>query len=504
MFRRVLVANRGEIALRVIRACRELGIEAVAVHSEEDRRAPHAAAADVAVPIGAASAYLDAEAIVGAAAAARADAVHPGYGFLSENAAFAARCREAGLAFIGPTPEAIAAMGSKVAARAHAVAAGLPVVPGETPGQDAKAMADAARRLGYPVLVKASAGGGGKGMRVVTAPGDLAHAVEAARHEAGAAFGDATLYLERLLHRPRHVEVQVFGDAHGRVVHLFERDCSIQRRHQKIIEESPSPALPEAVRGRMGEAAVRLAQQIGYQGAGTVEFLLEADPAGGEPRFYFLEMNTRLQVEHPVTEAVVGVDLVHAQLVVAAGGKLPWRQEDLRQRGHAIECRIYAEDPAAGFLPQAGRLVAYREPSAPGVRIDSGVVEGSEVGVEYDPLLAKLVAHGETREAARRRALAALRRYVVLGIRTNIPFLARLLEHPRFADATIDTGFLDEHDDLARDRPSAGALEAALAAAAVHDAEGAAAGALGERPGGRPEADADPWERLARWGRVNA
>ena len=494
MFRRVLVANRGEIAVRVMRGCRELAIETVAVFSEEDRAAPHAAAADWAVAIGAPAAYLDGTGLIRAALEAGADAVHPGYGFLAENAEFAASCAEAGLVFIGPPPRAIADMGSKIASRAHAAAAGVPVVPGETPGQDAGAIAAAAERLGYPVLVKASAGGGGKGMRVVRAPGELARAVEGARHEAGAAFGDATLYLERLLHRPRHVEVQVFGDAHGSVVHLFERDCSIQRRHQKIVEESPSPALPGPLRERMGDAAVRIARRIGYQNAGTVEFLLET--AGGEPRFYFLEMNTRLQVEHPVTEAVVGVDLVHAQLAVAAGEPLPWRQQDLAQRGHAIECRVYAEDPSAGFLPQAGRLAAYREPVAPGVRIDSGVVEGGEVSLYYDPLLAKLVAHGETREVARRRAVAALRRYAVLGIRTNVPFLVRLLEHPRFRDATIDTGFLDEHEELAGDPEAPASLAAALAAAAVHDAG---------RPieeAGRAPAQADPWDRLSRWGRV--
>jgi acetyl-CoA carboxylase biotin carboxylase subunit len=501
VFRRVLVANRGEIALRVARACRELRIETVAVYSEDDRSSPHVAAADLALPIGRASGYLDAEALVAAAVASGADAVHPGYGFLAENAGFAGSCVDAGLTFIGPPPGAIADMGSKIASRAHAAAAGVAVVPGETPAQDAGAIAEAAGRLGYPVLVKASAGGGGKGMRVVREPGALARAVEEARHEAGAAFNDATLYLERLLHRPRHIEVQVFGDAHGHVVHLFERDCSIQRRYQKIVEESPSPALPGTLRARMGEAAVRLARQIGYRSAGTVEFLLEAGSGDEGPRFYFLEMNTRLQVEHPVTEAVVGVDLVQAQIAVAAGEPLPWRQEELVQRGHAIECRVYAEDPAAGFLPQAGRLSVYREPAAPGVRIDSGVVEGSVVGVDYDPLLAKLVAQGETREAARRRAVAALRRYVILGIRTNIPFLVRLLEHPRFRDATIDTGFLDEHDELARDPETSGSLAAALAAAAVHDPE--AVDAAGATPGiASPRHEPDPWDRLPRWGRV--
>ena len=493
MFRRVLVANRGEIAIRVIRACRELGIQSVAVYTDVDRAAPHAAAADLALPVGAPPAYLDGPALVRAAVSAGADAVHPGYGFLAENAAFAAACADAGLAFIGPPPRAIADMGSKIASRAHAAAAGVSVVPGEAPGQDLPDIAGAASRVGYPVLVKASAGGGGKGMRVVREPRELAEAVQGARNEAGAAFGDATLYLERLLQRPRHVEVQVFGDAHGQVVHLFERDCSIQRRHQKIVEESPSPALPPALRWQMGEAAARIARQIGYRSAGTVEFLVEAGDEG--PRFYFLEMNTRLQVEHPVTEAVLGVDLVHAQIRVAAGEPLPWRQEDLVQRGHAIECRIYAEDPEAGFLPQAGRLAIYREPAAPGVRVDSGAAEGGEVSVYYDPLLAKLIAHGETRESARLRALAALRRYAILGIRTNVPFLVRVLEHPAFRAAAIDTGFLDQHEELARPPEHPPAIAAAVAAAAVHDAparvEAAAAGT----------GAADPWDRLSRWGR---
>ncbi len=497
MFRRVLVANRGEIALRVMRACRELGVETLAVYSDEDRFAPHVAAADHAIGIGSASSYLDQATLLRTALDEGADAIHPGYGFLAENAGFAAACEQAGLIFIGPPPRAIAEMGSKIASRAHAAAAGVMVVPGEIPGHEPAAISAAADRLGYPVLVKASAGGGGKGMRIVREPGELARAVASARHEAGAAFGDTTLYLERLLHRPRHVEVQVFGDAHGHVVHLFERDCSIQRRHQKIVEESPSPGLPGALRTRMGEAAVRLARHIGYRSAGTIEFLLE-DAGTGEPRFYFLEMNTRLQVEHPVTEAVVGVDLVQAQIRVAAGEPLPWSQEQLTLRGHAIECRVYAEDPAAGFLPQAGRLAVYREPVSPGIRIDSGVTEGTEVGVSYDPLLAKLVALAETREAARCRAVAALRRYAILGIRTNIPFLVRVLEHPRFRAATIDTGFLDEHDELAADTEDPEALTAALAAAAVHDP-----GLQPPRAGAPTAREADPWDRLTRWGRVS-
>ena len=497
MFQRLLIANRGEIAIRIVRACRELGVATVAVYSAVDANAAHVAAADRAEPIGAdgPDGYLDVTAIIDAARRTGAEAVHPGYGFLAENAGLAAACADAGLAFVGPTADVIARMGSKIEARRHAVAAGLPVVPGETPAQDPASMKEAAARLRYPLLVKATAGGGGKGMRLVRKPAELAEAIAAARHEATTAFGDGTLYLEHLLERPRHVEVQVFGDAHGDTVHLFERDCSAQRRHQKVIEESPSPALSPALRERMGRAAAALARHIGYRNAGTVEFLLEG--RGDEARFYFLEMNTRLQVEHPVTEAVTGVDLVHAQLRVAAGEPLPWRQEDLRQSGHAIECRVYAEDPETSFLPQAGKLAVYREPQAPGLRIDSGVVEGGEVSLHYDPLLAKLVACGESREVARRRALAALRRYAVLGIKTNIPFLARVLEHAAFRDGSIDTGFLDAEGAAltGRQAPDLRRLMAAAAAAAAHGSR-----RHGPDPDSGPPAP-DPWTMLGAWGR---
>jgi acetyl-CoA carboxylase biotin carboxylase subunit len=496
MIRRLLIANRGEIAVRVIRACRELGIETVAVYSVADERALHVALADSAVAIGAApsaESYLSIGRIIDAARSSGADAVHPGYGFLAENAGFAAACAEAGLVFVGPTPAVIEQMGSKIEARARAAAVGLPVVPGEAPAsQDDDALRDAARRIGVPLLVKAAAGGGGKGMRTVRDFGQLADAVASARHEAQAAFGDPTLYLERLLERPRHVEIQVFADRQGNAVHLFERDCSVQRRHQKIIEESPSPEIGDTLRRRMGEAAVSLVREIGYTNAGTVEFLVEGH--GHEARFYFLEMNTRLQVEHPVTEMVVGVDIVHAQLHVASGEPLPWRAERLAQRGHAIECRIYAEDPASGFLPQAGPLLLYREPQGPGIRVDSGVVEGGEIGIDYDPMIAKLVAWGETREMARRRLIAALRRYPILGIRTNVPFLIRVLEHPRFGDGTIDTGFFDDEGrDLCETKPGRSVLLAALAAAAADD---------GEQPGRGDAASVapnDPWSRLAGW-----
>ncbi len=364
MLQRILIANRGEIAVRVIRACREAGIESVAVYSDADARALHASVADYAVRIGPAApsaSYLSVEAILAAARETKADAIHPGYGFLSENAAFARACEEAGIVFIGPPADAIERMGSKIAAREIAHRAEVPVVPGFVPAdQSDSAIAGAARTIGFPILLKPSAGGGGIGMKVVRDEGALIPAIAQARREAAAAFGDDTLYVERLLERPRHVEIQVMADAHGHVVHLFERECSIQRRHQKIVEETPSPALTPALRARMGEAAVRAARAAGYQNAGTVEFLL--DGTGDEASFYFLEMNTRLQVEHPVTEQVTGVDLVRAQIAVASGEPLPWVQADLAQRGHAIEARIYAEDPAQDDLPQAGPLLLYREP----------------------------------------------------------------------------------------------------------------------------------------------
>ena len=496
MLKRLLIANRGEIAVRIMRACRELGIETVAVYSDADARAPHVLAADKAVRIGPAApreSYLNTEAIFDAVRATGADAVHPGYGFLSERAFFARACEEQGLIFVGPPSDAIERMGSKIGARRLMQAAGVPVVPGETPTDESDAaLVDAAERVGYPVLIKPSAGGGGIGMKVVRDPSAMTEAVAAARREAQASFGDGTVYVERLVDRPRHIEIQVFADAHGQAVHLFERECSMQRRHQKIIEESPSPALTPAVRARMGAAAVAAAQAAGYRNAGTVEFLLEG--SGDEARFYFLEMNTRLQVEHPVTEAVTGMDLVHAQLRVASGEPLPWSQEELSQRGHAIECRIYAEDPAQGFLPQAGRLLLYREPQGPGIRVDSGVVEGGEIPVHYDPMVAKLIVSGETREVTRRRALDALRRYHVLGVRTNIPFLITLLEHPRFIDGAIDTGFLDREGDEVRQRMDLDVPLAGFAAAAMHRPSRVAAHA-----GAAAHVAADPFTTLTGW-----
>jgi acetyl-CoA carboxylase biotin carboxylase subunit len=495
--RRLLIANRGEIAIRIARAGRELGIETVAIYSDADVDSPHVAAADRAIRVGGAppaESYLNIAAIIDAARQTGSDAIHPGYGFLSERAAFACACEDAGIIFVGPTAESIDRMGSKVGARELMRAAGVPVVPGATPGdQTTGGIVAAAEALGFPALVKASAGGGGKGMRIIGEAATAAELVEGARREANAAFGDGTLYVERLIQRPRHVEFQIFGDSHGNIVHLFERECSIQRRHQKVIEETPSTALTPALRARMGEAAVAAARAVSYRNAGTVEFLLEGN--GNDARFYFLEMNTRLQVEHPITEAVTGVDLVRAQIAVASGDPLPWTQASLSQRGHAIECRVYAEDPSSGFLPQAGRLLLYREPSGPGIRVDAGVVEGGDVAVMYDPLLSKLTVHAETREAAIDRAIAALRRYPILGIRTNVPFLVRLLDHPAFRAGEVHTGFIEEHlNELTALAEPTVEVVASAGAVTVSKADPSAFPAARAEP-------ADPWTFLSGWGR---
>ena len=501
MIARLLVANRGEIARRIIRACRELGIHSIAVYSDADARSPHVVEADRAVRIGGpapAGSYLNIPALLEAARATGADAIHPGYGFLSERARFARAVEDAGLAFVGPPAAALERMGSKVGARRLMQDAGVPVVPGETvPDQSDAAVGAAALRVGLPALIKPAAGGGGIGMKVVRTERDLAALVPQARREALAAFGDGTLYVERLVERPRHVEFQIFADAHGQAVHLFERECSLQRRHQKVVEESPSPALQTPLRERMGAAAVAAARAAGYRNAGTVEFLL--DGAGAEPRFYFLEMNTRLQVEHPVTELVAGVDLVHAQLRVASGEPLPWAQGALSQRGHAIECRVYAEDPAQGFLPQAGPLLLYREPQGPGIRVDSGYREGSEVTVYYDPLIAKLIVHGETRETARHRAIAALRSFYILGIRTNIPFLLQLLDHPAFVAGTVDTTFLDREGQAICASIPTELPQAVLDAAKHHSTLGTPGTPRTLGTLGTPGTPHDPFHSLKGW-----
>ncbi|HVH29634.1 MAG TPA: biotin carboxylase N-terminal domain-containing protein [Vicinamibacterales bacterium] len=494
MIRRVLIANRGEIALRIIQACREMNIETIAVFSDADARAPHVLAADRAVAIGPAPAiqsYLSIPTLISAARAERADAVHPGYGFLSESAAFARACEQAGVVFVGPPSEVISRMGSKIEARQLMQSAGVPIVPGHVPhDQSDSGVRRALEEIGFPALVKASAGGGGKGMRVVEGIAEATGAVQAARREAVASFGDGTLYVERLLDRPRHVEVQVFADAFGHTTHLFERECSAQRRHQKVLEESPSPALTPALRQRMTQAAVAAARAAEYRNAGTIEFLVEG--RGDGANFYFLEMNTRLQVEHAVTEAVVGVDLVRAQLLVASGEPLPWEEGSLAQRGHAIEARVYAEDPSREFLPQAGRLLLYREPRMPGVRVDAGVAEGHEVTVHYDPMLAKVIAVGETRDAAISRLAAALRAYPVLGIRTNIPYLLAVLDHSRFRSGDIDTSFLDrEAGDLVHSVPEPPAF--------LREALRQLGDEADEPRTTTHEANTDPWLTLRDW-----
>ncbi|TMD08906.1 MAG: acetyl-CoA carboxylase biotin carboxylase subunit [Chloroflexi bacterium] len=446
MFDTVLVANRGEIALRVIRACRDLGVRSVAVHSEADANAAFARLADEAVEIGPAApsqSYLRIDRIIEAAQRTGAQAIHPGYGFLSENQTFARACAEAGIAFVGPPPEAMAAMGEKVPARERMEAAGVPVVPGSGALQDAEEAVAAAARVGYPVLVKASAGGGGIGMRVARDEAELRTGLEAARSTAERAFGDATVFLERYVEEPRHIEIQVLADTHGNTLHLGERECSIQRRHQKVLEESPSPVIDAGQRARMGEAAVTAARAVGYVNAGTVEFIYSR----GE--FFFLEMNTRLQVEHPVTEEVQGVDLVVEQLRIAAGEPLSLRQDTLTPRGWSIECRINAEDPLRDFMPTPGRVTLYREPSGPGVRVDSSLAVASTVPPHYDPMIAKLIVWGPSRDSAVARMRRALREYVIGGITTNIPFHLALLDEPDFLSGRLSTHFIPEHPQLA-------------------------------------------------------
>ena len=477
MFKKILIANRGEIAVRVIRTCKALRIPTVAVFSDVDRTALHVLLADEAVRIGppaAAESYLRIDRILEAANETGAEAIHPGYGFLSENAAFARACKEAGVVFIGPPAEAMDAMGSKTAARARMQAAGVPVVPGTTePLRDAAEALAVAETVGYPVMLKAAAGGGGKGMRLVHEPKDIASALEQAQSEAVRSFGDGAVYMEKAIVQPRHVEVQVLADQHGRCIHLGERECSIQRRHQKVVEETPSPLVdphPE-VRAKLTQAAVDAAQAVGYTNAGTVEFLMDNDL-----NFYFLEMNTRLQVEHPVTELVTGVDLVREQIAIAAGKPLRYRQEDIQARGWAMECRIYAEDPEHGFLPSPGKLSSYRLAEGPSVRVDSGAYEGWRVPMEYDPLLAKLSAWGPTRAEAIERLHAAIEECRISGVKSTIPLFRDILRDASFQRGEIDTGWLAKFQpEPAEPDPSA-------------DVAALAAGALsGARPAGEPD-----------------
>lgn len=472
MFSKILIANRGEIAVRIIRGARELGVRTVAVYSDADALAPHVRLADEAVRLGpapSAESYLRIDRILEAARSTGAEAIHPGYGFLSERAPFAEAVEAAGLVFIGPSPETIHAMGDKTEARRRMQQAGVPIVPGLVePLADADAAVAAAEQIGYPVLLKAAAGGGGKGMQVVHAQSELSRAFESASRQALAAFGDGSMYLERYLGRPRHIEIQLLGDTHGNVVHLGERECSIQRRHQKLVEEAPSAVLTPAQRAAMGDAAVQAARAVDYRGAGTVEFLFE------DGEFFFLEMNTRLQVEHPVTELVTGLDLVHWQLRVAAGERLPFTQSDIELRGHAIECRITAEDPFNGFLPATGRIDTLELPQGPGVRWDGAIEAGSEVGLHYDPLLGKLIVHAADREAAVARLRRALHEFRIAGVETCADFHRRVVDEPDFCEARLSIRYLDEHPELGDGHVDRGLDEtAALAAIAVllEDAE---------------------------------
>jgi acetyl-CoA carboxylase biotin carboxylase subunit len=503
MFRKILIANRGEIAVRVIRACHEMGIPTVSVYSQVDRTALHVRRADEAYLIGpapAAESYLNIEHVIDVARRCGADAIHPGYGFLSENPRFARACREAHIKFIGPPAESIEMMGSKTRARKQMQKADVPFIPGSSHGIKSVAEArETAVRLGYPVMLKAAAGGGGKGMRLLNSEGELRSALESAQSEALRAFGDSEVYLEKAIPNPRHIEMQILADEHGNTLYLGERECSVQRRHQKVLEECPSPAATLELRSKMGEIAVKAARAAGYTNAGTIEFL--ADNSGN---FYFLEMNTRLQVEHPVTELTTGLDLVQWQIRIAAGEKLAFAQQDIRLRGHAIECRIYAEDPDNDYFPSPGKITALNEPSGPGIRLDSGIYEGWNVPLEYDPLLAKLVGYGEDREQAIGRVRRALDEYFVAGVRTNLPLFRRILVNPDFLAGKTDTGLLDrmpEPEPPERHQPPESVREeeiAAIAAGLFHAAGANAAPAAENGDANTRAGDASAWKKIAR------
>ena len=499
MFKKVLIANRGEIAVRVIRACREMGIASVAIFSDVDRGALHVSKADEAYSVGPAAAresYLNAAKILEVAKRSGAEAIHPGYGFLSENAQFARVCAEAGIKFIGPPPSAMELMGSKTRARTAMQAAGVPTVPGSARGLSLEEAREMASKVGFPVMIKAAAGGGGKGMRLVKTASELKSSFETAQSEALRSFNDGEIYLEKFIENPRHIEIQVLGDEHGNVVYLGERECSVQRRHQKVIEEAPSAVVDPDMRRRMGAVAVQAAKSAGYTNAGTIEFLVDASR-----NFYFLEMNTRLQVEHPVTELITGLDLVHLQLRIASGEKLPFHQEDVSLRGHAIECRIYAEDPDNNFFPSPGKIAKLLRPSGPGVREDSGVYEGWTVPLDYDPMLSKLIVYAPDRAMAIARMRRALDEYFVGGIKTNLPLFRRILEHPDFVAAKIDTGFLDRL--LATDAPPVRAATDVAEIAAVSAALFAATaqgknGQNGVSPSPERRPDVSAWKNTAR------
>jgi len=480
MFKKILIANRGEIAVRVIRACHEMGMSAVVVYSDVDRAALHVRKADEAYPIGAPAAsesYLSIAKILDVAKRSGADAIHPGYGFLSENAKFAQACADAGVKFIGPTPAAMEAMGSKTRARQAMEKAGVPFVPGTSRGVESPEQAgQVAARIGYPVMLKAAAGGGGKGMRLVHAPEQIKSSLEAARSEAERSFGDSEVYIEKAIVNPRHIEMQVLADQHGNTVYLGERECSLQRRHQKVLEEAPSPIVDPDMRRRMGEVAIRVAQAANYTNAGTVEFLVDQ-----QKNFYFLEMNTRLQVEHPVTELITGLDLVHLQIRIAAGEKLPFKQQDVSIRGHAIECRIYAEDPDNNYFPSPGKISLLLQPSGPGIRLDDGMYEGWTVPIDYDPLLGKLIGYGTDRDQAIARLTRSLSEYFVGGIKTNISLFRRILGDADFRAARLDTGFLDRMLKRTEDQMSdSRAAEVAAIAAGMFAALGSTAAGAGD------------------------
>ena len=466
MFRKILVANRSEIAVRILRACREMGITSVTIFSDVDRDALHVRYADEAYNVGPAPAresYLNMDRIIDIAKKSGCEAIHPGYGFLAENPEFAARCQEEGIVFIGPPKEAIVAMGSKTVARQTAQKAGVPLIPGTLEPLSDEELFSRAQEIGYPVMLKAVAGGGGKGMRLVHSPEEMESAIRMARSEAKSAFNDDALYLEKYIENPRHVEMQILMDKEGRGIYLGERECSIQRRHQKVIEESPSVLVDEDLRKKMGDAALKVARAAGYYSAGTVEFLMDANR-----NFYFLEVNTRLQVEHPVTEMVTGIDIVKEMIKIAAGAPLTYRQEDVQVRGHAIECRIYAEDPFNNFLPSPGTIIGMRLPDGPGVRVDRGVFEGAVVPMEYDPIIGKLIVWGRDRTEAVERARRALSEFVVKGIKTTVPFHARVMENPLFLAGDFDTTFIDSVFQKMEEEKGPRYLDVALATAAVH------------------------------------
>jgi acetyl-CoA carboxylase biotin carboxylase subunit len=494
MIKKLLIANRGEIAVRVIRASHELGIPTVGVYSTADRDSLHVQLADEAICIGEpppAESYLNIDKLVSTARNVGADAVHPGYGFLAENANFAKRCEEAGLIFVGPSSRTLRLVGDKVESRKIMVQAGIPVIPGMyNKARSLKQSVAEAKKLGFPVLVKASLGGGGKGMRIVEQENDLEKALLSGRRESKSAFGDASVYIEKYVARPKHIEFQILGDQYGQLIHLFERECSIQRRHQKLVEETPSPALNTELRQRMGELAVRAAKTVGYTNAGTIEFLYD------KGNFYFLEVNARIQVEHPITELTTGVDLVKQQLLIASGEPLSLSQDSVFQRGHAIECRIYAEDPGNRFLPSPGRILFVHEPSGPGIRMDSGIYSGFDVTRFYDPILSKLVVWGEDRETARRKAVSALSDYVILGIRTTVDFLLHLVNHADFAAGKTYTDFIEKNMGGWSDAGPKEHLDLAMIAAAIHSYKQLSAPTRRE---GTVEVSFSPWSALGRW-----